>query len=69
MDVGLCEPEPEECHLYPLKTTRHGQDRAFLQLIEENEVVIASRNYRQRRLRQGFGFDFIIYLIFHCLLP
>jgi hypothetical protein len=51
-DTGLCEPEPNECHLFPLKTrgavTGHQliQNSLFLeQLIEQNEVAMANNNF------------------------
>jgi hypothetical protein len=52
-DTGLCEPEPNECHLFPLKTrgaaTGHQliQNRLFLdQLIEQNEIAMENKNSR-----------------------
>ena len=67
--TGLCEPEPQECHLYPPKTTGPDPDRALhlqlvgqnedqdraplLQLVEENEVVRRGNKYGQDYARQG----------------
>jgi hypothetical protein len=65
-DIGLCEPEPNECHLFPLKTsgaaTGHQliQNRLFLdQLIEQNEVAMENKNSRHGS-RQAIVYSMIV---------
>jgi hypothetical protein len=69
-DTGLCEPEPNECHLFPLKTREAAsghqliQNRFFLdQLIEQNEVAMMDNNYTSNSrhgTRQAIVYSMIV---------
>ncbi len=71
-DTGLCEPEPNECHLFPLKTRGAAaghqliQNRLFLdQLIEQNELAMANINFTSNS-RHGTR-QAIVYSMFVCI--